>query len=850
MQNEVCGKVLIRMLFKHSIGFHSKPPSISSSGVQQPSPVQRVVDSSRRYLSTTLESNNGATSGTYGINQLINTDNLREPGLCPTTIPSPSLSGLINPAVNIDNSPTEEAEGHGHGASYSDDAHHSPSHQPEDSEMPSQLDDMNISFDHGSAVRDLSPCQGAGRITDGMEHEMMMSVAEYSGDASTKATPQLGIGLTGADTEPAKDGSLLLQPDHVDQDVNTNAGHSISARNKLDEAPCVDQPAQQSSATAKNDTAVSDRNEHLTVQDFENPLDLSISNFEAPKSQASPSGAPMPTPPKNPQKQRGNYFDAATLRHWVRGLGSRATQQLTSLFVEEDFAGEADTGDRTVDNSKDPDPNASPNVGKIWVHINCANRFDVVDAADGDLFVQVSIEDSGLSGHAKAALVAKTRIIRSSAAPHFNKSWIFPVPHFHCSLRISLMNARDGSIIGSHKMTIYSLIMRDADFFDSNWAAATEQVYPLYKSDAAAVGKSPAPSTSDVSLSGDSGAAANVKATIKFEENWKALYIDYVPFAAPAGPEDEFSVERLSKHVARFQAAISVIVLVYTEYCRLMDWEDILFTGVCFVVFVYTTLTCKAEYALCCPMFVVVLLATIARHRRLNGHYRNALIRNDKRGNEMYRPLATLRIAALNWRLASNGNSKKPYICVSYSPMPELHLPAASSAEYNREHIIGTFQVGAAPASLAAGGTQSFFGILGEDTKGKDRESVIQNVLDPIRIDEVPTEIPDANFKKKTKTGNDVSAGRETDIVSMVYPLMQSVNGTSQLVPWSHNTGVIKISVHKDKPAGLVSSYRGSVSLMLQHLVDQGSALRGWCQLHTAEAQNVSSYLVFILLAL
>jgi hypothetical protein len=527
---------------------------------------------------------------------------------------------------------------------------------------------------------------------------------------------------------------------------------------------------------------------------------------------------------KKKSNQKRKYFDAGNLKLWMRGVGLKASRQLAVMFSEDEDVPE-ETEPLKGSHDIDPDMNQIEGVGKLHVYIDCATRYDVVDAADGDHYVQFSIENTGLTGPALATMHAKTRTIRDSAAPHFSKQWTFTVPHFKCSLKMSLINARDDSVVGSHSMSLYALMMRDADAHVESLPETANDTYLLYNS------KLQSSAGSSAHTLQTARATANLKARIKFEENFQALYINFVPFAAPSGPEDEFSVERLSKHVARFQAAINIFVLIYTEYCRLMNWDDSLFTGLCFVLFVYTTLTVNAEYALCCPMFVVVVFATIARYRRMHGYYRKALLENNKYFDPIDRPVANLRLCLLDWRMGavSSTPSKRPYIRASFVPMTELGLTAATSNEYHREHFIGV--LGSDASSNAGNSSQSLFGLLGDDSNAKDRECVIQNLLDPVS-------------KAGLEVGGEkgIIATTDKEVVTLVYPVLQSVNASSQLVPWQNNTGRIKLAVFREKPSSLTSTYYGSISVSVKDVAGAGNVLSGWCKLQTGEPVQVEMW--------
>lgn len=496
--------------------------------------------------------------------------------------------------------------------------------------------------------------------------------------------------------------------------------------------------------------------------------------------------------PRSPPKSQnsGKYFGSSVVKRWVRRLGKKTRQHLTMLFSDDDDV-DANAARGTVA-STDPAINLT-GIGLLHVFINCATWFNVTDAAEGDLFVECRIENSGVLE--KSATEARTRTVRNSATPQFNKNWTFGLPHFRCVLKLSLINARDGSIVGSARISLYSVIMRDADRYNATWEAAGEQNYLLFNTENA---------------SAHTAATGSIKARINFQENWQGLYINFIPIAAAEPPQEPFSMERLSKHVGRFQAAIDVFVFMYNEYCRLMNWEDVVVTSICLVVFVYTTLTINAEYALCCPAFLLVLFATLSRFRRFQGQYRRAIIENIRGPPDPYRPVGSLRVSVGDWRIRGNvgNNGKRPRVDMFFHPMPESGMSNVRKAEYDRIHFVGS--IDSEPVR-----THGIFGILADDNK-VGRESIIQNISDPIAA------TSDSDSIRKEK-------------ICLVYPVLQALTVYQQLLPWSANTSVLKLAVFRDR-----SSYCGFVAVRLQEVVAGGGKLAGWCRLCVEESVQVS----------
>ena len=93
---------------------------------------------------------------------------------------------------------------------------------------------------------------------------------------------------------------------------------------------------------------------------------------------------------------------------------------------------------------------------------------------------------------------------------------------------------------------------------------------------------------------------------VRFEEDVSGFFFSSTPRSAPCSPEESLSVVRLAEHIERFKAIIALVNKCYAEYCYVMDWEDIPFTSGLFAAFLAATLCIDAEYALCCPLFVLV----------------------------------------------------------------------------------------------------------------------------------------------------------------------------------------------------------------------------------------------------
>ena len=85
-----------------------------------------------------------------------------------------------------------------------------------------------------------------------------------------------------------------------------------------------------------------------------------------------------------------------------------------------------------------------------------------------------------------------------------------------------------------------------------------------------------------------------------------------------------------------------------------MEWENPLQTLFLLIVFVYTTLKIDAEYALCCPIFVILVLFTKSLIDRKSGQFRKYWVEERNNGKssstDKYQPVAVLRVAVVGFR--------------------------------------------------------------------------------------------------------------------------------------------------------------------------------------------------------
>ena len=84
-----------------------------------------------------------------------------------------------------------------------------------------------------------------------------------------------------------------------------------------------------------------------------------------------------------------------------------------------------------------------------------------------------------------------------------------------------------------------------------------------------------------------------------------------------------------------------------------MEWENPLQTFLLFILFIYTTLYINAEYAFCCPIFIILAVFTKSFTDRKSGKFRKYWVENGNSSspnNEKHEPVGTIRVAVLGFR--------------------------------------------------------------------------------------------------------------------------------------------------------------------------------------------------------
>ena len=305
-----------------------------------------------------------------------------------------------------------------------------------------------------------------------------------------------------------------------------------------------------------------------------------------------------------------------------------------------------------------------------------------------------------------------------------------------------------------------------------------------------------------------------------------------------------------------------------------------IYTSVLFVSFICVCLYIQSEYALCCPVFVVVALATMTWMRRSSGKYRAQLIEESATSAEVFRPMAVLRMAIVDYRnmptsfAASAGASaapgglgvRKPFARITYTPVP--WSPADASAQSSNRELL----VGCVDSSTGSSLSKLVSKLITGGGDSGDGDTLIHNVCHPWPMS--------AASRAALKPGRPFSHDDDDDSISFVYPILQPLSqsaggpltpsqasqsaGTSsaatgvagvathhedgndphahdapssgqetakapkspKLVPWAENDSYVKISVYDDNPNGLIDSLIdsswGCVRVFVRDLVALG----------------------------
>ncbi len=493
-------------------------------------------------------------------------------------------------------------------------------------------------------------------------------------------------------------------------------------------------------------------------------------------------------------------------------------------------------------------------VGRIFIHLMQVTKHNVNDTAEGDHYVLLTLEDTDYEERSQ-------RII-SSATPVFDIKRVMIAPHYRALLRIYLVDASTDRKVAVATTSPYALMQRDADKYSSDWTKVPFENVPMHD------------------LQDDKVEIGYLSVKIQFEEDITSLFLSSMPRIASNSPDEVLSVERLSQHIERFKALIAFGNDCFAEYCYIMDWENVALTLTLLIVFLIMVFRVDAEYALCCPLFLLVILMTRSLLRRRNGLYRKKWIEKGIDNLPDSASVSVLRIAVCDYRnitynfqenrlLSAITNTQQsirnPYVKLS------LVLPAKSSAvpindvkglkNERRELVIGTIcgdSIGTGIGGIVGAGIGGISSVTNKAlaTTGplstiitslnsiirnepQSKENVLQNILDPW---------PAAEAGKE---------GREIPVhTSFVYPILQPYVETTMikvddndqflnsneeeeeeerrrggkqaqqapskpisLLPWSQNESIIKLSLFEKNPSALLDTFIGTVNVKLNTLL-------------------------------
>ena len=505
-------------------------------------------------------------------------------------------------------------------------------------------------------------------------------------------------------------------------------------------------------------------------------------------------------------------------------------------------------------NSLDAGVPLTAGVGRIFVHLMQVTKHNVNDAAEGDHYVLLTLEDTDYEERSQ-------RII-SSATPVFDIKRVMIAPHYRALLRIYLVDASTDRKVAVATTSPYALMQRDADKYNSDWTQVPFENVPMHD------------------LQDEKVEMGYLSVKIAFEEDVTSLFLSSIPRAAPNSPDELLSVERLSQHIERFKALIAFGNDCFAEYCYIMDWENIPLTLTLLLIFLIMVFRVDAEYALCCPLFLLVILMTRSLLCRRNGLYRKKWIEKGIDNLPDSASVSVLRIAVCDYRnitynfqenkllsaiTNTQGTIRNPYVKLS------LVLPSKSSAvpindvkslkNERRELVIGTISgdsIGTGIGGIVGAGIGGISSVTNKalTTSGplstiitsinsiirnepQSKENILQNILDPWPA---------------TKTSGKEERDAPTH-TSFVYPILQpyvettaiKVDDTDQflnsneeeeeerrrggkqaqqapskpisLLPWSQNESIIKLSLFEKNPSALLDTYIGTAHVKLNTLL-------------------------------
>jgi hypothetical protein len=337
--------------------------------------------------------------------------------------------------------------------------------------------------------------------------------------------------------------------------------------------------------------------------------------------------------------------------------------------------------------------NKTDYVGTIKIDLISLYRTDVNDAASGDHYVNISMSDD-------SAFEERTQSIYNSATPTFNRSFEFRARHYSSDLIMSLHDANTHRKMGQAKMSVYKLMHRDSDLYKGMipWLASAVKTEQEMDTSTSATTGNGINNNDDGDFIMDKNMMVEhiplrdlseqkichgyFTCRITFEEDTTALYWNDIPRCVSDREKESLSVERVTLHIARFQAVIALVADFFEEIDRVLEWEHTLFTLTVFIVFIVVTLYMDAEYSLVVPTFLVIVAMSHSLYRRRIGDYKSYWLTKgsaEEEDKDKVRPTSTLRIAIQDFKSGQIGNKTieeslkhdKLLYKIAYVPMKE-----------------------------------------------------------------------------------------------------------------------------------------------------------------------------------
>jgi hypothetical protein len=306
---------------------------------------------------------------------------------------------------------------------------------------------------------------------------------------------------------------------------------------------------------------------------------------------------------------------------WASSVTVETTSKVASLYDP------ALVSNRTKAEMDYPE---GPGVGNFYIHLKSAMRTSHEDVGE-EYYILLEVAGS--------AQEEKSKTIVSAGVLDFNEKMDFIVPYFGSSCKMSLIHNQTRRTVGSVVVSVWQLLVRDAENFNCQWDSSGAETFELFDNSGMCVG--------------------TVDAVIHFKEDTKGLFTSGSLHYAPADPDEELSVGRLTAQINRFGDFIDWLVLLYTEYCIIMDWQKISVTLPLFISFVVCSLYLNAEYALSAPLLILVVLMTRALRKRRSGAYRLNRVEKGNDQNIPFQSIAYLRVAVQDYK--------------SYTDSPDLY---------------------------------------------------------------------------------------------------------------------------------------------------------------------------------